>query len=320
MKIKRIAVLFVFIFITIGAHCQKLKLLTSISKDLPTSYIEISPNKLITAVADDTTDPLGFKDVKEDFKITIRNASNFEIQHTLSGHSESIESLDFSSDSEKLVSADKSGLIIIWNLKSGKKIAEIKTDDWVHDAKFTSSDNEIVAIQGYEKRAFLISITGETLATFKVDKQINDFDINKKTNLIYFGCYDEFQIWSLISRSKISSKSFSGLMRMSFDNSFNQLAIGLSSGDILLLDKELNEVKRFSGHFKPVLSMDFNFNNSKLISGSSDQTARIWDIAKGKELKNIVNAHKGDIKAVCFISSKDEIMTGGESKELKLWK
>lgn len=321
MRTQRLILFCLAIFLAATqSNGQKSKLLKTIPKGLPTSFIKSSPNRALIAVADDTEDPLGFKELKENFKITIRNASNFEILYTLSGHTESIESLDFSSDSEKLVSADKSGSVIIWNVKSGNKIVEVKTGDWVHDAKFTGSDNEVVAIQGYEKRAFLISLTGETLATFKVDKQINDFDINKKTNLIYFGCHDEFQIWSLISRSKIKTKSFTGLMRMCFDNSFNQLAVGLSSGDILLLDKDLNEIKRLTGHFKPILTIDFNFTNTKLISGSSDQTARTWDIAKGKELISIVNEHKGDVDAVCFISSKDEIMTGGESKELKVWK
>jgi len=316
----RLIFAFLPVFFAIQANSQKAKLLKTISKDLPTSFIKSSPNRLLVAIADDTMDPLGFNDFKEEFKITIRNASNFEILHTLFGHDESIESLDFSSDSEKLVSADKSGLIIIWNLKIGKKVAEIETGNWVHDAKFTGSDNEIIAIQGFEKRALLISLNGDILTTFHVNKQINDFDINKKNNVIYFGCYDEFQIWSLISRGKIGSKSFNGLLRMSFDNSFNLLAIGLTNGDILLLDKDFNEVKKLSGHFKPVLSIDFNFNNTKLVSGSSDQTARTWDLTKGKELTSFVNVHKGAVSSVCFISSKDEIITGGESKELKVWK
>lgn len=320
MKTIRFIIILLSSFVAIQSYCQKPKLLKTIPKDLPTSFIQISPDRSIIAVADDTADLLGFKNLKEEFKITISNASDFKILHTLYGHKSSINSLDFSSDSEKLVSADKSGHIIIWNLKSGDKITEIKTGSWVNDSKFTSTDNEVIAIQGYDKRALLISLNGETITTFSVGKQINDFVINKKSNLIYFGCYDEFQIWSLISRSKITSKAFTGLMKMSFDNAGNQLAVGLTTGEILILDKDLNELKRFSGHFKPIISIDFNFTNTKLITGSSDQTARTWDIAKGKELINISNSHNGDVSAVCFISSKDELMTGGESNELKVWK
>jgi WD40 repeat protein len=79
-------------------------------------------------------------------------------------------------------------------------------------------------------------------------------------------------------------------------------------------------VSRLKGHFKPVLSIRFSFDDKKIASSSSDQTARIWDLQKEREILQLTNEHKGNVEAIEFISSNDEFMTGGENRELKIWK
>jgi len=306
-----------FIFESFG---QKGKLIETITTELPISCITNSPNSKLIAVADDTEDPLGFQELKETYIIKILNADNYSIKYELIGHKESIESISFSLDSKRLVSTDKAGTILIWDLSNGEQLCKIETGEWVHNAKFSSSGNEIVAIQGYDKIALLYNVEGDLITKLEVEKQINDFDLNNNTNEIFFGCFDEIQVWSLISREKLRSIPFSGLMCMRFNQDYVQLAIGLSNGEIIIMSTELKEIKRLKGHFKPVLSISFSSDNSKLASASSDQTARIWDLEKQSELIQLTNEHKGTVQAIEFISDKNEFMTGGENKELKIWK
>jgi len=310
----------ILLFSSCENYAQKGKLLSSLSTELPVSCIQLSPDKNIIAVADDTEDPLGFQELKETYKINILNSDSYSKKFELLGHNEPIESINFSADSKRLVSTDNSGTIIIWDLTNGKQLSNIETWEWVHSAKFSNSGNEIVAIQGYEKVALIYSVNGELIARLEVTKHINDFDLNNKTNEIFFGCHDEIQVWSLISRDKLKSIQFSGLMCMRFNHDYSQLAIGVSKGDIIIMSNDLKEIKKLTGHFKPVLSISFSLDNSKLASASSDQTARIWDIKKGSEIIQLTNEHKGTVQAIEFISEKNEFMTGGENKELKIWK
>jgi len=315
---------FIFIlpllFSSLEIKAQKGKLSLTIPVDLPVSSFQLSPDKNIIAVADDTEDPLGFKELKETYKIKILNSDNYSQKFELLGHKESIESINFSVDSKKIVSTDKQGTIIIWDLSNGKQLTKIETGEWVHNAKFSNSGNEIIAIQGYEKVALIYNIKGNLIAKLEVGKQINDFDFNNKTNEVFFGCYDEIQIWSLISREKLKSIPFSGLMCMRFNYDYSQLAIGVSGGDIIIMSNDLKEIYRLKGHFKPVLFISFSFDNSKMASASSDQTARIWDLKKQSEIIQLTNEHKGTVQAIEFISDKNEFMTGGENKEIKVWK
>ena len=69
-----------------------------------------------------------------------------------------------------------------------------------------------------------------------------------------------------------------------------------------------------------MLSIRFSFDDKKIASSSSDQTARIWDLQKEREILQLTNEHKGNVEAIEFISSNDEFMTGGENRELKIWK
>ena len=75
------------------------------------------------------------------------------------------------------------------------------------------------------------------------------------------------------------------------------------------------EILRLKGHFKPVLSVSFGFDNTKLASSSSDQTSRIWDLKKQSEIVQQTNEHKGNVNSIEFISPKNVFLTGGENKE-----
>lgn len=321
-RMKNLNIIFILLYLLFSAetNAQKGKLSSKIIVDLPTSCIQLSPDKNFIAIADDTEDPLGFQKLKEIHKIRILNSNNLSKIFEFIGHDESIESINFSCDSKKLVSTDKKGTIIIWELTKGQQICRIETGEWVHNAKFCNSGNEIVAIQGYDKIALIYNINGKQICKLEAKEQINDLEINNKTNEIYLGCFNEIQVWSLVSREKTQSLSFSGLMCMRFDNDYSQLVIGVSNGDIILLSNELKIENILKGHFKPVLSISFSFDNSKLASASSDQTARIWNIKKQNELITLTNEHKGSVEAIEFISNKNEFITGGENKELKIWK
>ncbi len=313
-------ILFILVLNSNFLNAQKGKLIQNLPVDLPISCIKISSEHRLIAIADDTEDPLGFKGLEEEYKITILDASDYTLRFKLLGHKEPITSVHFSMDSKKLVSTDKGGVIKVWDLTNGTEVTSIDTGEWVHNAKFSSSGDEIVIILGYEKVALLYGIDGELIASLEVNEQINDFDYNPTSNQLYFGCHDEIQIWSLTSRKLVHKIPFEGLMCMTFYHDYSNIAIGTLSGQIVILSPELKEIKKMSGHFKPVLSISLSFDDKKLASSSSDQTARVWDLKKESEILQLVNEHKGTVSSIEFISANYEFMTGGVNKELKVWK
>ena len=55
----------------------------------------------------------------------------------------------------------------------------------------------------------------------------------------------------------------------------------------------------FQGHTNYVLCCGFNPQSNLIVSGSFDESVRIWDVKTGKQLKNLP-AHSDPVSAVHF--------------------
>ena len=64
--------------------------------------------------------------------------------------------------------------------------------------------------------------------------------------------------------------------------------------------------------------MAFSPDGRRIASASADRTAKVWDVATGKEIL-ILKGHSGDIKAVTFSPDGSRIATGGLDGTVKLW-
>lgn len=301
-------------------HAQKGKIIKIIKTDLPISCVNLSPDQKTIAIGDDTEDPSGFEELEEVFKVSILNASDLTVKYNLFGHQESIESLNFSPDSKMLISTDKSGIIKVWQLDDGKEILNINSGSWVQQAQFSITGSEIIAIQGFTKKVMIYNLKGDIISELQVNQQINDFTFDPKTHQIYLGCQNEIQTWSLLTRQMVNKKSITGIMCIILSHDNNTLAIGSTTGEILLYSKDLKEIMKLNGHFKPVICLNFSLDDDKLASSSSDHSAVIWDLGKKSKIVQLINPHNGKVNSIEIINIKNEFITTGENKELKLWK
>ena len=84
---------------------------------------------------------------------------------------------------------------------------------------------------------------------------------------------------------------------------------------------DLNEgtlIGLLQGHDDAVLSLDFSPDGERIVSGSTDDTAIIWDVASRKALHRLVG-HKGDVNAARFTADASGVVTASDDNTLKLW-
>jgi len=298
---------------------QTAKVFNTIDKNLPTSCIEISPNKKVIAISDDLID-FNVYDFDNDYNIIILNSSNYEELYVLKGHRSPIKGIGFSVDSKRLISTDSQGVVKVWDIRKGELLISLMTGDWVNKGIFVGSGYDFMIIQGYEKVALLYDENGDLISKFNVGKQINDFAYNPLTHNFYFGCHEEFQVWSVITRELVYKTAHEGLNCMEFNHDYSYLAIGTLKG-IQFFTPDLELISSWGGgHFKPVLDLSFSFNNRFLATSSCDQTARVWKIESAKEIFQLVNKHKGCVYSIEFISNDNKFITGGENNEVQFWR
>lgn len=119
--------------------------------------------------------------------------------------------------------------------------------------------------------------------------QIQVWDFNKKTKLKNIDLPDKYNTFILSKDRSV-------------------IAIGLNNGNILVFDaKTLKELGRFRAHDLDIANVDITMDARYLVSGSSDNTAKLWDLPSGK-LLHTFGGNASDVTAVSF-SSDDNLMT-----------
>ena len=72
------------------------------------------------------------------------------------------------------------------------------------------------------------------------------------------------------------------------------------------------------GHSDYVRSVAISNDNTKVVTGSDDKTAKVWDIRTGKNLLTL-EGHSGDVTSVAISNDNTKIVTGSSDKTAKLW-
>ncbi|MDZ4817522.1 MAG: protein kinase [Planctomycetota bacterium] len=85
-----------------------------------------------------------------------------------------------------------------------------------------------------------------------------------------------------------------------------------AGGYIKIFDVETGDLKKaMKGHTDTVVSLAFSKDGSRLLSGSWDNTARLWDVAEGTELRNF-GGHSSWVWSAAFSPDEKQIVTASQ--------
>src|SRR5207245_2678619 len=73
-----------------------------------------------------------------------------------------------------------------------------------------------------------------------------------------------------------------------------------------------------NGHTGGVLSASFNADGSRIVTGSADETARVWDATTGAELLTL-KRHTSIVSSASFNPDGSRIVTGSWDNTAKVW-
>ena len=73
-----------------------------------------------------------------------------------------------------------------------------------------------------------------------------------------------------------------------------------------------------TGHTAPVRCVSFNSNGTMLVSGSDDNTVRLWDLTTGM-LKATLTGHEGTVNSVAFSPDGTMVASGSNDNSVRLW-
>ena len=165
--------------------------------------------------------------------------------------------------------------------------------------------------------------------TNKLIKSICEFSLSSTTEISNLLSRYSF----LLNQDNLCSESIeeiksilkTELITNKFDPSYlmQQIEIFYSQDLYLIKDNLINQLKikhnKFlETHNGPFWCLEVTFDGKFLISGSSDTTVRVWDLAN-KEQVCCFTEHKGTVKCLAISRNNELVASGSDDKRVILW-
>jgi len=97
------------------------------------------------------------------------------------------------------------------------------------------------------------------------------------------------------------------------------IAAGVYKGDIIILNAITgSKTAILSGHAGPVKSVTYSPDGISLVSGSKDNTVKLWDVQTGGVVKTFYG-HTGYVLSVSVSADCTKIASGSEDHTIRLW-
>ena len=203
-------------------------------------------------------------------------------RETLLGHQEEVTALAMGPDGRRLISADRSGAIWVWDLKTGRTVG-----------KLTGHDGPVTSVR--------LSWDGLTAVSGGADRTLRLWDLENMT----------------LVRTLLGHEGKVTAVGVSPDG---RLALSGSLDGTLQLWDLVSQVamRRFEGHQDVVLAVDFGPDGQAALSGSRDRTARVYEPLSGRTLR-ILKGHRGAVTAAAVGPDRRYLVTGSADEQVLLW-
>jgi WD40 repeat protein len=207
---------------------------------------------------------------------------------TFKGHTQEVTAASFSADGTRIVTGSVDNTAKVWDVRTG---AEVLTLDghtgYVHAASFSTDGTRIV--------------TGSLDNTAKV------WDAKTGVELLTLKGHREPTLTQPLNADDTQGLATNDLqteteLPAAEDNELAQLL------DALAEDKTLAGVQATA----------FSPDGTQIVTGSEDETAKVWDARTGAELLTL-NGHTGSVHAVSFSPDGRRIVTGSWDFTAKVW-
>ena len=243
-----------------------------------------SPDGRLVAIPDNNT-------------VVVRDANTGEREDRIfQGHSAAVQSVAFSADGRRIVTASDDRTARVWDLQTGGQIAALTEHTApVRSAVFSPDGLRVVSTQMPQRSGNVTIVTSNDSVAL---------------------------LWDALSGRVILR--FEGDMVQLYDATFspNGKRIVTASGDntARIWDAATGKpIAVLSGHSDSVLSAAFNSRGDKIVTASADETVRVWD-AEAMTTIAVLKGHSGAVWSAVFSPDGERILTASDDTTARIWR
>jgi WD40 repeat protein len=238
---------------------------------------------------------------------------------------QAVHSLAFSPDGKTLAAGGDWGLVRLFDVATGKELRTIKAHQRGVWSVAFSPDGKMLATGGRDEAARLWDpITGKELRTLPHNEgDVDAVAFSPDGKLLATGGHgDKVRLWDPATGDEVRSLPTQGglVVTLAFSPDGKTLVAGAGNALRVWDVKTGKEQMPLDGHEQGVHDVAFSPDGKALVSASTDETARLWDLASGKESRRFPCTHFGP--AVGFsLDGKTLALGSGDSNKVTvaLW-
>jgi WD40 repeat protein len=232
-----------------------------------------------------------------DRTVKLWDAATGKALATLEGHALPVLGVAFSPDGK-------------WLASGGGKWAHPEIPDQPGEVKLwdVAGRKELAALRGHADRVLSVAFApgGKTLASAGWGKTVRLWEVAGRKELAALRLPEAR---AFVPRPTLAA---------AYSPAAGLLALAPEDGTVVLLDVA-GEVRHvLKGHTDAVVALAFAPDGRTLASGSTDNTARLWDPRTGKELRKL-EGHRSWVYGVAFAADGKALASGGYDKTVRLW-
>jgi WD40 repeat protein/serine/threonine protein kinase len=258
-----------------------------------------------------------------DKTIQILDAADGKLINTLNGHTEGVLSVRFSPDGAQLVSGAYDNTARIWDVVTGTELQTLKGHNgWVWAAEF-SPDGKRIVTAGQDGKAIIWQKGAVDFEFAAMEVQGLSTEGLPAANPRRFARVTEFTGHN----GAVYSARFSRDGKLVVTGGYDKLVMVWNPDEVKpvdiakrldgLPDEKLNFI-RMAGHDGAVRSVAFSPNDKLVVSGSEDNSLRVWDVATGGAFKAL-RGHGGIVRSCVFSPDGQLVLSGGDDESIRLW-